>query len=877
MEDNVIVLLKSINATLGRIESTAFINENKPADTGQNDQSNKSTNQQKGGMLSQLNSGLITGKEMAGSVKDIGKNLTAAKLGEAAVNLTKFSVALLKYKLIPGKNSLFKSLLGFLYGTLDELSKFDKRKLNPTLTTLELLGKAFEKMDKIDIKKISKQEKFLKGFDKVMTEIVNTLSKISKKKKDVKDSLEILKGLSESTKIFTNIGKGMIMMSLAILTFIGISKLISMMLGVPLIAGIGIAVGTFIGMIVLIAGAMALLSKNKKDVKNGTEMLYDISISMMLMSGSIILLGLASLLFSTEAAKDGFLYTIGTFLMLTGVMIYLSKKSSDIIKGSLVMGSLGLTIAGLAVSTLMIAGSAYLIGKLLNNKETISGLIFIGASLVIMSGFILLFSKIPKHNLLAGVATVMAITGIITMLSISMLIFAKAAEKIAGNEKTLWTILGFMSAMLGIISALIAIVTLITTFTAGIGAGVILAATGIIAAIAGIIVLLSSSMLTIATAAEKISKLKSPEKSIKKMGSLLKLLIYEYSNALSDVSLKTLGKSLLGGNKMLKNVVKFISDFVDVITKFKNFKGNISEIASNIGAGFLLFMSSLNTALTNAADIEKRTAKKVSKILTKKGLLNAINEFAKMIFETSKIMNPKRLLLAADTIARSFSTFLNVLDNGISKDKLNIYRLKRLTNIFKSGGINDLLSFFKIIRLFGQGKFKGDDGQIYEANAELGKKAATTYLNVLSGFVSHMELYKYKIKELNDDLKGPGKNILKFIKNTADVDLKPIDELSESINKLADSLNNLYKNIVKLENKNIVIPISTSSTTQGITTEQIKTTNNDINNTQPNSDNNKNITNINNYNSNGGIESLKGKTIQFIFNDRSYEGILNII
>lgn len=896
MEDNVIVLLKSINATLGRIESAAFINENKPADTDQDDQnkdnkSKKSANQQKGGMLSQLNSGLITGKDMAGSVKDIGKNLTAAKLGEAAVNLTKFSVALLKYKLIPGKNSLFKSLLGFLYGTLDELSKFDKRKLNPTLTTLELLGKAFEKMDKIDIKKISKQEKFLKGFDKVMTEIVNTLSKISKKKKDVKDSLEILKGLSDSSKLFINLGKGMLIMALAVLVFVGISKLIAMMLGVPAIAGFGVAIATFLGIIGLIAISLKMLSKDKSDIKKGNETIKDISISIAILSGAMILLGIASLIFSTKAAKKGVWLTLSIFIGLVFVLKYLSKNASEINMGVLLMPIIAIALGLLALSVLLFGVSALLIGIMANNKSFWKGILFIASIIMITIYLIAITSQIPKSILIQGIIAVAAIAGLLLLLSISIRNFASGIEKISGKTSTMWKVFGFMMASIG--ALLVFILALGAVSMTGIGLGLLLAGIGITALIIGVFNMFAKGIKDISESVEILSRSGDPEKNVNKLIKVIKVLIAGYSDALSEVSLKSLAKSLLGGNKMLNSIVEFTSKFADTVIKFNNFKGDISKIGEGIGEGFNSFITNVAIALDNSADIEKRAAKKISKILVKKGLLRAIMDFAKMVIDISKMTNPEKLKESGRIVAKGFGIFLQVLDDNITKDKLNIRRMKRLSKVFKKGFLKDISDFYSTIKLLGTGKFKGEDGKIYTANYNLGVKAADTYLNVLSGFINQMNLYSDKIEKLSEGLEDPAKRLNKFFKKMNDIDLDPVNKVTDAISKLSDSLAKLYVNMIQIENKRLVVPVIVNSdqvsTEQGQNKTNTNTNQQNTNSTNQTSNNGGNVTNNYYYNnneskntsyannSNDTLAELQGKTVQFIFNDRSYDAIINVI
>ena len=282
--------------------------------------------------------------------------------------------------------------------------------------------------------------------------------------------------------------------------------------------------------------------------------------------------------------------------------------------------------------------------------------------------------------------------------------------------------------------------------------------------------------------------------------------------------------------------------------------------------------------------------KKLGKVLGKKGFISAMSDFAHMVIQVEKEMNPETMVKSAETIAKSFSKFLEILDAGIHKDKVNIHRMNRLGNMLNRTSLfGQVINFIDVLKSMGEGRYKDEDGKWITIDESLGSKAADTYINALTGFFN-------RLKEREQDIKNLGivninQSLNRFIKNVTEYDLEPIDKFAESMNRLGDSIGKVYDNLVKLDSrKNIVIatPVVSGEGVDYEYTNGSKTAMHIIKDSNSNKQTNSNSSNnnssqsqqpiivSNNGNSGDIIAALRGKTVQFIFNDKSYEGILNI-
>lgn len=893
MEDNVIVLLKSINASLGRLEEAATTKENKPADTANNKKGNKQNSN-----VARLNSGLITAQGVLNNTSQMMKNVTPKALGEAAINLTKFSAALLKYKLVPGKDKLLKGLIDFFKLPAQAMSRFKEDTIKKTVSYITSFGKILEVFDEHSkgIEKIAKKAKYIDKFKVVFEGIAETFAKIGKKykKEDFENTLQITKAIGQISKIFENIGKGMLWIIGSILAFVIVIKLISVILGVSTMAAVGTAVGIFTGIILGIAGVLWLLSKRQSEIKSGTDSIKDIAIAMLFISGSLLVFGLAALLITSlinrKNGKEGLYWTIGIFIGMGIMIALLSEFKSDISEGALLIPVIAMGILAMSFSVLVLAGIAAIIGMIAQSDSFGLGIAVIAGTMLFFGATIALLSLIPKTQLFAGIIATAAIIGIITLMSFAMLGFAKVVQQLDGKTKTMWNVFGFMMAMIGSIAVLAGVLgALVST---GIGALIAGAGLATIAAIIGIFMLFAKGLNTIVTAMVNLEKVSDPEKSINTLIKIMKSTIKGFSEALGEVSWVSLGKSILGGNKFLKSIIDSVAKFADLIYKFKDIDTTKIEPATHsIVNAFKTFITLLTPAIDKLDKDDTKIMKKLGKVLGKKGFINAISNFAHMVIQVEKEMNPETMVKSAETIAKSFSKFLEVLDLGISKDKVNIHRMNRLGNMLNRTSLfGQVINFIDVLKSMGEGRYKNEDGNWITIDEGLGNKAADTYINALTGFFN-------RLKEREQDIKNLGivdinKSLNKFIENVSEYDLEPIDKFAESMNRLGESIGKVYDNLVKLDSrKNIVIATPVVSgegvdyeyTNGSKTAMHIIKDSNSNNQTNSNSSNNNSnqspqqpIIVSNNGNSSDIITALRGKTVQFIFNDKSYEGILNI-
>lgn len=893
MEDNVIVLLKSINASLGRLEAAASNKENKPADTTNNkDKSNKQNPN-----VARLNSGLITAQGVLNSTSQMMKNVTPKALGEAAVNLTKFSAALLKYKLVPGKDKILKGLIDFFKMPAQAMSKFKEETIKKTVSYITSFGKILEAFDEHSegIKKAAKKAKYVDKFKVVFEGIAETFAKIGKKykKEDFDNTLKITKAIGEISKIFENIGKGILWIIGSILAFVIAIKLISLILGVSIMTAAGTAIGIFTGIVLGIVGVLWLLSKRQSEIKSGTDSIKDIAIAMLIMSGSLLVFGLAALLITSvinrKNGKEGLYWTIGIFVGMGIMIALLSKFKSDISEGAMLIPIIALGILAMSFSVLVLAGIAAIIGNIAQSDNFGLGIAVIAGTIIFFGATIALLSMIPKTQLFTGIIATGAIIGIITLMSIAMLGFAKVVQQLDGKTKTMWNVFGFMMAMIGSIALIAAVLgALVST---GIGALIAGAGLATLTAIIGVFMLFAKGLNTIVAAMVNLEKISDPEKSINTLIKIMKSTIKGFSEALGEVSWVSLGKSILGGNKFLKSIIDSVAKFADLIYKFKDIDTKKIEPATNsIVNSFKIFITLLTPAIDKLDKDDTKIMKKLGKVLGKKGFINAISDFAHMVIQVEKEMNPETMVKSAETIAKSFSKFLEILDAGIHKDKVNIHRMNRLGNMLNRTSLfGQVINFIDVLKSMGEGRYKDEDGKWITIDESLGSSAADTYINALTGFFNRLKDREQDIKNLG--IVDINKSLNKFIKNVSEYDLEPIDKFAESMNRLGDSIGKVYDNLVKLDSrKNIVIATPAVSgegvdyeyTNGSKTAMHIIKDSNSNNQTNSNSSNNNSsqsqqpIIVSNNGNSGDIIAALRGKTVQFIFNDKSYEGILNI-
>ena len=290
------------------------------------------------------------------------------------------------------------------------------------------------------------------------------------------------------------------------------------------------------------------------------------------MSGSLLVFGLAALLITSvinrKNGKEGLYWTIGIFVGMGIMIALLSKFKSDISEGAMLIPIIALGILAMSFSVLILAGIAAIIGNIAQSDNFGLGIAVIAGTIIFFGTTIALLSMIPKTQLFTGIIATGAIIGIITLMSIAMLGFAKVVQQLDGKTKTMWNVFGFMMAMIGSIALIAGVLgALVST---GIGALIAGAGLATLTAIIGVFMLFAKGLNTIVAAMVNLEKISDPEKSINTLIKIMKSTIKGFSEALGEVSWVSLGKSILGGNKFLKSIIDSVAKFADLIYKFKD-------------------------------------------------------------------------------------------------------------------------------------------------------------------------------------------------------------------------------------------------------------------------------------------------------------------
>jgi len=413
-------------------------------------------------------------------------------------------------------------------------------------------------------------EKFVDYIDKLLTK--DLLKNVDAKK--LKKDSEAIEALAKGIFNF-----GLYMSLSAPLLLLGIPAAI---VAIPIIVGM--------------TALMSLVTKRSKDIKRGAKAIKDLSIGLLLFSGSLAVISMIDVDYGKVAL------TLGLFLGFTTIITLISKigGKKDMKDAAIAVAILSGALAVFALSTMLFedlswkslakAGASLVLLSLITliMSENKSGVIFAGIGVAIVAGALYLLGitvaeyEDIKWETLAKVGAILAVVAILTyymgmfpeeiiLAGIGIAIVSASIFLLSLSMQTFkeleWKDVGKFAATIGVLALAI---TLLGNPEALIG-GAILA--GVALAVAGSLYIITAAFENIISSLDRFKKLGWSKEDSESLGAMFSGIINGMIKPFaSDSILGSIGKMYAGfaGSSMTLIVSLAIGNIVDALQHFKD-------------------------------------------------------------------------------------------------------------------------------------------------------------------------------------------------------------------------------------------------------------------------------------------------------------------